>query len=318
MRIMSRKQEILRLFPLRLRTVLEQTVMEFENIQEIRIRIHSHFLFLCEGQEYYLSAQDGLVRQSEGALTANKADIQEILQLLSGYSLYAYEDELRQGFFTIQGGHRIGVAGKVIVENHSICGMKHISYLNIRIAHEKKGCADAILPYIRRKNDIYHTLILSPPCCGKTTLLRDLVRQISDGADGMCGLTVGVVDERSEIAASYLGIPQNDVGMRTDVLDACPKAVGMMMLIRSMSPRVVAVDEVGSQEDWEAMKYVINCGVRLIATVHGSSLEDIKSKPILQEMVNQNRFERFVVLNSEKKVEKILDSGGNLVWMETI
>ena len=157
--------------------------------------------------------------------------------------------------------------------------MKYISCINIRLAHQIPGCAAKVMPYIRRKDWVAHTLIISPPRCGKTTLLRDIIRQLSNGSQGFSGLTVGVVDERSELAGCYQGIPQNDLGMRTDVLDGCPKAEGMRMLIRSMSPAVVAVDELGKEEDYKAVETVIHCGCKLIATAHGNSMEDVLSQP---------------------------------------
>lgn len=160
-------------------------------------------------------------------------------------------------------------------------------------------------------------MIISPPRCGKTTLLRDIVRSVSDGDDDKEGMTVGVVDERSEIGACYRGLPQNDLGMRTDVLDCCPKVDGMMMLIRSMSPQVIAVDEIGSIEDIEAIAYVINCGCKILATVHGKSIDDIKNKPVLRKLVEEKTFERYIVLNGSKKagqVESIFDAMGNQLF----
>ena len=200
--------------------------------------------------------------------------------------------------------------------------MKYLSFLNVRIAHEIRGCADGILPYIYEADrceinrEIFHTLLISPPRCGKTTLLRDLIRQISNGNAFHPGMTVGVVDERSEIGACYHGIPQNDLGIRSDVLDDCPKHLGMMMLIRTMSPKVVAVDEIGSREDLEAMEYVMNCGCKLLATVHGNSLEEIRRKPVLGRMVEEAWFGRYVILErngTPGHVAVVLDGQGRRV-----
>lgn len=164
-----------------------------------------------------------------------------------------------------------------------------------------------------------NTLIVSPPRCGKTTLLRDLVRQVSDGNSYIKGCTVGVVDERSEIAGCYLGIPQNQVGIRTDILDACPKSKGMMMLVRSMAPRVIAVDELGGAEDVYAMEYAMNCGCKLIATVHGKSMEEIRKKPLFENLVKEHRFDRYIVLGNVGgigSVEGIYDDRGTLLFSE--
>ena len=189
----------------------------------------------------------------------SKREIEETMEYVANYSMYAYEEELRQGFLTIGGGHRVGVVGKAVSEDGHIRSMKYISCINVRIAHEVRGCADAVMPYVAGRGDVRHTLIISPPGCGKTTLLRDMIRQISNGGKHCRGRTVGVVDERSELGGAYRGIPQNDLGMRTDLLDCCPKAEGMMLLIRSMTPQVIAVDEIGGEEDIRAVETAVNC-----------------------------------------------------------
>lgn len=177
-----------------------------------------------------------------------------------------------------------------------IKNLQYISALNVRLSHEIRGCADGILPYLRKDGELCHTLIISPPKCGKTTLLRDLIRQISDGSPEFPGKNVGVVDERSELGGCYLGVPENDLGIRTDILDCCPKAEGMLMLLRSMSPEVIAVDEIGAAEDVHAIEYVIHCGCKLLATVHGASMEEIRRKPLLQKLLKEGIFERYLVL----------------------
>ena len=226
-----------------------------------------------------------------------REDLKETLEYVSGYSLYAYEDEIRQGFLSVQGGHRVGVTGKVILDGNRIRGMKYISCINVRLAHEIQGCADKVMPYIRTEKWVANTLIISPPRCGKTTLLRDIIRQLSNGWANTQGLTIGVVDERSELAGCYQGIPQNDLGMRTDVLDCCPKSEGMQMLVRSMSPDVVAVDELGCEEDFKAVDSVIHCGCKLIATAHGSCLEDVLDQPFFYKLMGEKVFERYIILD---------------------
>ncbi len=299
------------------------------------------------------------------AYRATQQDLRETLEAVSGHSLYAFEEEIRQGFITIQGGHRIGLAGKTVMDERGVRTIKYVSFLNVRLAHQVRGCADPVMPYLLRDGQALHTLIVSPPRCGKTTLLRDAVRQLSDGYAGgigagtgradkdirslevkrpvtnvrnmgegrqaaaprgpgessavsdrserVRGFTVGVVDERSELAACWQGIPQNDLGARTDVLDCCPKAKGMMMLVRAMSPEVIAVDEIGGKEDIDAMRYVMNCGCRVLATVHGDCVEDVARKPVLGDMVRERMFDRYVVLSSRNgvgTVEEIRDRDG--------
>lgn len=316
---MNTKDELLKIFSLKLRTIFGKVKIDFNHLQEIRLRMNAPLLVIYENQEYFVTEDATFIKSPARAVIVTKNEIRETMEYISNYSLYAFEEEIKQGFITINGGHRIGIAGKTIIENDMIRGMKHISFLNIRLAHQVKGCADSVLPYIINKenNGIYHTLIISPPRCGKTTLLRDIIRQLSDGTDYLKGMNIGVVDERSEIGACYMGIPQNELGIRTDILDCCPKAKGMLMLIRSMSPQIIAVDEIGSKEDLEAIDYVIGCGCKLIATVHGNSIEDIKEKPILNELVQKKLFERYIILNNIKGIghlDEIYDSIGKQLY----
>ena len=274
-------------------------------------------LVVAKDQEYFLTPDGALTGEWEKGYPVSPTDIRDTMDYIGSFSLYAYEDELRQGFLTVEGGHRIGIAGKTVIEGEKVKGISHISCINVRVAHEKKGCADRVMPYLWEDGRFLHTLIVSAPGCGKTTMLRDIIRQISDGESPYPGLTVGVVDERSEIAGCYLGVAQNDVGIRTDVLDCCPKAEGMMMLIRAMSPDVVAVDEIGTGEDIRAIESVVNCGCKLLATVHGNSMEDMKQKPLLNRLVESHVFERYIVLDAKPhagSVQAIFDGRGTTLY----
>lgn len=307
------EQDIIKLFPAQIRKALGQALFDRNKIYEIRLRVNAPLIVIYQGKEYFLTLEGELTREEAKAYHVQTEDLKEMLEYISGYSLYAFEEEIRQGFLTIVGGHRVGIAGKTILDGNKIKSLKYISYINLRLSHQIKGCASPILPYIIKNRQICHTLIISPPRCGKTTLLRDLIRQVSNGNRYMPGVSVGVVDERSEIAGSYQGIPQNDLGIRTDVLDCCPKAEGMMMLIRSMSPEVVAVDELGDYEDIHAIESVIHCGCKLFATVHGSSIEDIKRKPLLQRLMQEKVFERYIVLYKKDcagQIKAIYDERG--------
>lgn len=279
---------------------IERAYPEWNHMQEIRLRIGQNVHIRYKNQDIEVPKQ------------VSQRDIREVMEFVSNYSMHAYENELRQGFITIEGGHRVGIAGQVLMDKGNVKNMKHISSINIRVSHEIKHCADKIMPYIVQNNRIFHTLIISPPKGGKTTLLRDLIRQISNK-----NANVGVVDERSELAGCYQGIPQNDVGVRTDVLDACPKKEGMLMLIRSMSPDVIAVDEIGGMEEVETVKYAMHCGVKMLATVHGESMEEIRKKPLFEQLVKEHCFERYVVLKTGKKageVAGIFDERGNVLF----
>ena len=300
---MNGGREFLQILSEPVRKQLEKTEISFAGLQEVRIRVGRPVLLRVWGKEYSLDC------------LAGQRDIQETLSYAGNYSLYAYEHELKQGFLTIEGGHRIGIAGKMVMEGNRIKNIKYISFLNIRITHEKKGCADELLPYIIDQGRICHTLLVSPPRGGKTTILRDLVRQLSNGTKFLPGVTVGVVDVRSEIGGSYMGVPQNDLGMRTDVLDCCPKSEGMQMLVRSMSPDVVAVDELGCEEDFKAVETVIHCGCKLIATAHGESLEDILDQPFFYRLMSEKIFERYIILGKNDQagyLEGVLDENGRI------
>ena len=244
----KKRMQVWNLLAEKIRKLVEESVSNPEELQEIRIRTGQPLLIQMKGQERVLP-------DPVHPYLVTKEDIGETMGYICHYSLYAYENELKQGFITVEGGHRVGVAGKVIIENEKVKNIQYISSLNVRISHEVLGCADALIPYITENKQICHTLIISPPCCGKTTLIRDLIRQISDGNEYIKGCSVGVVDERSELGGCYLGIAQNHLGTRTDILDCCPKAEGMIMLIRSMAPRVIAVDEIGTSEDIHAIEY---------------------------------------------------------------
>lgn len=309
------KEEIFFMLAAKLREAFLHRSWQFEKLQEIRLRVNCPAMVVYGGEEYCLERDGGLGKGWERGVTVTPSMIRESLEYMSNYSMYAYEEELRQGYLTVRGGHRIGMAGKMVMESGMPKTLQSISFLNIRLAHEVLGCSDGVMPYLVEGERFCHSLIISPPGCGKTTLLRDIVRRLSDGGKDQKGMTVGVVDERSEIAACYQGHPQNDLGSRTDVLDGCSKVKGMMMMVRSMAPRVIAVDEVGSREDVEAMEYVMNCGVGILATAHGNSVDEVKNKPVLGKMVQERAFERYIVLQAGTvgEIQAVFDGRGTLL-----
>lgn len=299
------KTELFSFLSQSLRQILIKADVKPDKLQEIRLRCYKPLILKINGKELWLTSKGNVTRDIRQAYRISLQDLKETMEYISDYSIYAYEEELRQGFLTIAGGHRVGLAGRIVSEGNKIKGMKYISDMNIRISHEVKGCGDKILPWLYEKRKLCHTLIISEPGAGKTTLLRDLIRQISDGSTLSEGHTVGVVDERSEIAGCYHGIPQNDVGIRTDVLDCCPKAEGMMLLIRSMSPEVIAVDELGCQKDVQAIESSVYCGCKVLATVHGDSLEEIQKKPLFGSLFRDHVFERYVILQNKNHVGQV-------------
>lgn len=299
---MEKEKDILGLLAKDVRKLFERCNMSFDELQEIRMRIGQPLLVLYQNQEYFLLETGNLGNEPKQVHIITREEMRETMEYVSNYSMYAYENEIKQGFLTVQGGHRVGIAGKVVMEQGIVKRISQIGMLNIRLSHEKKGCSKDILPLLKGKDGFCHTLIISPPGGGKTTLLRDLIRAISSGKENV---TVGVVDERSELAACYMGVPQNDIGFRSDVLDGCPKAEGMLMLVRSMAPDIVAVDEIGTIEDIHAILYAMHCGCKILATAHGNSIEEIKAKESFQELLNAYGFERFVVLKNRFQVGRV-------------
>jgi stage III sporulation protein AA len=282
-------------------------------IEEIRLRANKALMIQDSLGDWFVSDEGVLLKTCEEAFIVAQEDIIKSLELMSENSIYAFQEEIKNGFITLKGGHRIGISGKVVLEGNSIKNIKDISGLNIRISREVLGCSLKILKYITNKNgDVYNTLFISPPQCGKTTMLRDITRILSDGFSdyGIKGIKIGVVDERSEIAACYKGVPQNHVGLRTDVLDGCPKSLGMVMLLRSMSPQVIVTDEIGNQGDKEAVMKVVNAGVKLITTAHGYNISELKTRQEVLSLIEEKVFERYIVLSNAKgpgTIEEIID-----------
>ncbi|WLV23538.1 stage III sporulation protein AA [Aciduricibacillus chroicocephali] len=297
--------EILRLFPESVKAILVRQIGErWNKLQEIRVRLgHPIELYFDDTFEWL---------QDERSDTG---DCAYILNQLTEFSLYRLEEELQQGYITIRGGHRVGIAGTATVRSGCIQSLKHINFFNIRIAKEKIGAAQEILSYILTSDGTCrHTLIAGPPQSGKTTILRDLARLLANEADGMRARKLAIIDERSEIAASWNGCPQHDVGMRTDVLDAAPKAEGMLLMIRSMSPEIIIADEIGKVEDANAVKEAANAGVTLITSVHARSMDELKQRPVLSSLIEDRVFERIILLERNAvpgKIKSVLDTYGN-------
>ena len=288
--------DVLEYFPNQIREKILQC-NNLNDIEEIRIRTNKNIL-LKVGQE-----------EKKIDYCINTNEVLEILQRICDNSIYTYQSQICKGYITIKGGHRVGITGNAVEKEGQVINISHIYSLNFRIARQIINCSKPILQYILdvKNNNIYNTIILSPPGRGKTTILRDSIRNISDGIQeyNFKGITVGVVDERGEIAAMYKGIPQNDLGERTDILDNISKDIGMKMLVRSMNPKVIAADEIGTNEDIEAINYAVTSGIKGIFTAHGASLEDITLNPILSKLFGLNVLERIILINEDRSVKLI-------------
>ena len=279
-------------FPIKLTEALKCT--DNEKIQEIRIIAERNCVLLKGG------------KLCETNVHISAKDVTTIVEMMCRGSLYAMQSSLSNGFFTIEGGHRVGVCGKVSCENGKITHMSDISALCVRISREIIGAADNIMEYIECKDRVYNTLIISPPGSGKTTILRDIARNIGNRKK------VCIVDERSEIAACTGGVAQNDVGKFTCVLDRAPKTEGMRILLRTMAPDVIITDETGGENEEQAIYEIINCGIKIITTIHGYNERDILRRQYFGKLMEMGIFERIIILSSRKgpaTIEKIITDG---------
>ena len=284
--------EILRYFPNKIYQIFSNLLQENPQIanelQEIRIRVDKPIILKLREKDLILQ------------YNILQAEILQIVERLCENSIYAYKNQICEGFITIKGGHRVGLTGSCVIENGKITNIKYISSLNIRIAREVKNCSTRILREIIdiENKTIYNSIIVAPPGRGKTTILRDIIRRLSDGIEeiNFRGKTCGVVDERGEIAAMYKGAPQNDVGIRTDIIENVSKNKGIHMLIRTMAPEIIACDEIGSKEDVEAIHYALYSGVKGIFTMHGKNVEDIKNNKQIYELIENREIQKIVFL----------------------
>ncbi|MGM8365107.1 stage III sporulation protein AA [Virgibacillus sp. W0181] len=302
-------EEILRLFTDDIKqAVISKVENRWDKLQEIRIRLYQPLEIAFDENTEWIET-----------VKPNKKDGIFLLNQMSQFSLYRMEDELREGYITIEGGHRVGIAGKVNTAQGHVKALQYITFFNIRIAKQLTGISSGILPHLynRSNNNYFNTLFIGAPQTGKTTLIRDVARVIGTGWKHTPPKKVGVIDERSEIAASIKGVPQHNLGLRTDIMDACPKAEGMMMMIRSMSPDVLIIDEIGSTQDVQALMEAIHAGVQICCTIHGQSMDELNKRPSLHDLLRNDVFDRYVLLSKRQTpghVKSIYNGSRQLIW----
>ena len=301
------EQDIINILPLSMRHNMKN--LSFHGLEEIRFRIGMPIELIYDVGNRWMNDLGPV----------NRWELDETLNYMTGYSYYAMEEELKNGYITMNGGHRVGLTGRANYSlkqtgENTLNGLTDIGGLNIRIAHEKKDCAKDAVSFIRNDFNVYNTLIFAPPGVGKTTYLRDLIRLLSYGEEKRVGLKVCVVDERSEIAACLNGVPQNDLGPRTDVLDGCPKEIGMRMVLRSMSPQVIAVDELGKKEEFDMLLKMRDSGVAVLGTMHGESVAQLNRVYQTSLCAYFERFIQLIRFQNGKRGYVIYDESGNRIW----
>lgn len=292
MKEMSDKKEMLRKYgqaveylPPRLRDAAQSLTDEEKLLaEEFRLRAGKPFSVTIGGKEIVKNAGTEVRRE----------ELQTVLEIATRSSVHTSHSAMKEGYITVFGGHRIGLCGSIVRKGDEISAIREISSVSIRIAKEIKTAAEKLFCEIQNFESMGNTLIISPPGFGKTTMLRDLIRRFSDS-----GTRISLVDERGEVAAKKSGVPQFDVGRCTDVLDNVKKAEGAMLLLRAMSPEIIAFDEITARDDIGAISSIINCGVGIIATAHGESEASLSKRPLYRELFEMKVFNNIVILKKE-------------------
>lgn len=291
----QRVLEVLPYLPCDIRKALSDIAEdEWINIEEIRLRNNAPLTIGVCAESCFVTKEGGVTNYESDAYKVKPEEVQAAFSAICENSVYAHLEEIKQGFITIRGGHRVGICGQVVADCGEIKTFREVTSLNFRIAHQLLGIADGVINSVINKNDVRSTLIISPPQVGKTTLLRDVARQVSDR-----GFKCGIADDRGELAAIYMGASTNDIGAQSDVIDGAPKAAAIEMLLRTMSPKVIITDEIATAYDADALVLAAGTGVRVIATTHGEDIEDAKKRPIIARLIDAGIFSQAIVLKRD-------------------
>lgn len=307
------RQLVRRMLPPSVRSLIEiQPDSVLEALEEVRLRAAKPLMLGTSHGDLMVDDAGQPTEVPSRAHVVTAEEISATLQIMSKSSLYAFEEEIRNGFITVSGGHRVGIVGKTVLDGTRIRTLRNISGLCFRVSRQLLHVADKVMKFVILDGQVLSTLVVSPPRGGKTTMLRDMARQVSNGLPelGVRGAKVVIVDERSELAGCTDGVAQHDVGIRTDVLDGCPKAAGIMMAIRSMGPDVIVTDEVGRPEDVSALREATNCGVSVFASAHALDIQDLIRRPSSKSLVEEAIFHRIVVLSRRRgpgTLERVLE-----------
>lgn len=283
---------------------------EKSQIREIRLRIEKPVIAVTLNGILFVMPSGRLTSiYSDLAVCASEKDIQDTFHRLCSYSVYSFKDAINKGFITVKGGHRAGVAGTAATDNSAVTAVRDISCINLRIAREIKGAADGVFNFAFG-NGLEDIIIAGPPSSGKTTVLRDLARQLSGAERGLFAKTF-VCDERGELGAVYSGVAQNDLGINSDIITSYPKSEGIIIGIRSFSPDIIICDEIATEEEAEAVKSGLGSGVRFALSVHAENETDLRSKPIMKSMLSTGAFKKIFLLSSKSvsRVEKCISAG---------
>lgn len=291
----SQYEQAARLLPVRWqRIALQLPDWQKEQAEELRLRAgHPMTVLLPRGEQ--VVGEEAVVTQG---------DIELLCDTVTGYSRYAAAETMARGYITAKGGFRIGLCGTAVVQGGRSTNLRSLSSACVRIAREMPGLADDLVPQLFQDGAFRSTLIIAPPGLGKTTLLRDLVRCLSDGAENIPAHRVALVDERGEVAVMVQGMAQMEIGCHTDVMDGCPKAVAIPMLLRSANPQIIAVDEITQAEDLLAMEEAAHCGVRFVATIHADSDADLQRRPLLRKLQRTQIFEKAICIQMADRLRR--------------